>query len=219
MLEFFERLSDSIGPVGAVATSLAAIGAVVIPAWKCAIRVAAWMEERERSHKLALSRSVRTARAIARLERHVRSIRHELTFNGGGSLKDIVIRLDQRIASGDAWHRAFLDTLPHPAWRCDSSGSVVYVNPRVEALAGRSQRDLLGSQWLSSVVPEDRERVRHERSEAISEDRDYDVRLRIRKGDGDVVEVVAKIVAVRDGTGTRVGWLGTAERADGSPWD
>lgn len=210
-----ESLLQWLGPTGQAATACMAIACFASGFWawhraRISAGVAAAITERKGASVLA-----RMLRAIGHLEKHVSEIRarvdKELTLNGGGSTKDMLWRLHERMNQGDAWHQAFLNQLPYPAWRSAADGAIVYVNPRVEEMTGRTSRDLLGNGWFSTIHPDDVERVRRERASAIDDGRDYRIRMRLVKPCGDGVTIVSESIAVRGPDNTIIGWLGTAE--------
>ena len=154
--------------------------------------------------------------AIERLDVQMQEVRRELTLNGGGSLKDLVVATNAKVLEADNWERASLDSMPYASWKSDAHGRLIYANSACEELTGCSENDLRGHGFYNAIAPEDRARVRQEREQAIADGRDYELSLTLRRclgnGQFENVRVMSRTIAVRDGARRVIGWFGTATR-------
>ena len=94
----------------------------------------------------------------------VETIKQEITANGGGSLKDVVCKLDnscQRIEHGqkiiEQRTKASLHYNSTALFETDSTGKVVWTNEPFYELTGQHLSDVKDYDWLTYVHEEERE--------------------------------------------------------------
>jgi diguanylate cyclase (GGDEF)-like protein/PAS domain S-box-containing protein len=110
-------------------------------------------------------------------------------------------------------HRFSVELNPQMPWIADPSGKVVEMSPRWAALTGFKSEQALQDDWESCVHPDDIEKVRRtwQQAFATGDDRDADVRYRLRLADGSYRWFRARAHPRRDETGTVLLWYGSLD--------
>jgi len=125
----------------------------------------------------------------------------ELTNNGGGSMRDIVMRTEVRVAAVEARSRAILSQLHIPFWESDAEGNCVFSSRELAVLTGWSPDDTLGRRWLSTIHPDCREAVMDEWDACIRDSREFVMDYAFVSPRGDRIEVHAEANSMRDPKG------------------
>lgn len=96
----------------------------------------------------------------------IQNIHSELRFNGGSSIKDAVLRLEQgqntilyKLEDIEESQKISLNINKVAFWYSDANGSCTYASPGLERILGWGSNDILGNKWLAWIIPEDKERV------------------------------------------------------------
>jgi PAS domain S-box-containing protein len=171
-------------------------------------RAARWLREtmqRTRERRAAIA-------AIPALVHQVNTIHKELTPNGGGSIKDAIMRIDRRQVMSDKRTWALLAESTTAIFECDATGSVLNVNRTYVRFTGRERDDLTGQRWLASVADPDRARVADEWRHAVDDQRECRLAYLLEHTDGRRLEVVCYSVVVRDDKGALLGFIGSIAR-------
>jgi PAS domain S-box-containing protein len=106
-------------------------------------------------------------------------------------------------------YRTLAEALPQLVWTSQPDGHRDYFSRQWLEYTGIPEEEQLGFAWLDKVVhPADRERVRARWTAAVEGRGDYDLELRIRRGDGQYRWFKARGTPVRD-DGRTVRWFGT----------
>jgi len=87
------------------------------------------------------------------------NIHKELTFNGGSSIKDAVVRIETRLGNIEENHKLSLNIQKIPFWYSNEDGECVYASPELVRVVGHSESDILGNGWAGWIIPEHRERI------------------------------------------------------------
>jgi ammonium transporter, Amt family len=119
-----------------------------------------------------------------------------------------VVLVAELLAQNEALFDALADYAPVGVFVCDASGAAVFVNERLCGLIGVTNEKLLGDGWARALHPEDAERVQREWADASAGGRDFQGEYRFLRPDGGVRWVEGSAVAVRDGEGLLLGWVG-----------
>ena len=108
----------------------------------------------------------------------LKTIKAEVTFNGGASLKDTVYALKWEC---DARFLAQLNLSPVPTYVCDGSGKCIMANAALLKIFGLSYDLMLGYGWLKAIGKnqEERDEVHHEWSYAVKNGIPYDVEYNV----------------------------------------
>ncbi|MDY6938629.1 MAG: PAS domain S-box protein [Cyanobacteriota bacterium] len=99
--------------------------------------------------------------------------------------------------------------VPVGIFRGDADGFCTYVNQGWSDIVGLSPEEALGSGWLRSLHPDDRDWVAAEWVRASRENRPFQHEYRFQRSDGTVRWVYVHSVAERDSRGQIVGYIGT----------
>jgi len=99
---------------------------------------------------------------IAQLLERVEKIYVELRPNGGGSLYDVIKRIERQSTSAIERHRALIDSLHIIRFEADADGACEWVSAAYLEMAGASSEEVLGTGWVSVIHPDDRVKVTDE---------------------------------------------------------
>jgi PAS domain S-box-containing protein len=171
-------------------------------------------------------RALETARSIINLPSDVAEgrkeieavstiVKKELTPNGGGSMRDIVNRMETRFSAGDARLRAVLSQMEVAIWESDEMGNCTYVSRAMCRLTGYTDDESIGRGWISTIDPSDRARVVAEWSECVRDARDFKMAYAFMRPSGERVDVLAEATVLRDPKGRAFGFVGSVEVVGG----
>lgn len=131
-----------------------------------------------------------------RLERQemlnkINAIHNEVKFNGGGSIKDAIWRLENSVALVDTKLNGIQEN-QHVAmnlqgiafWISSSDGACEYASTNLCKLLGRNESELMGNAWLAWVIPEDRERIHEAWLFSVENNHAFDELYTFKKSDG-----------------------------------
>ncbi|MFC7668267.1 PAS domain-containing protein [Hymenobacter humi] len=93
-------------------------------------------------------------------------------------------KAQQALADAQDRTRFVLENLPVSIWTAQPNGERDYFNTRWLAFTGRTLEEQLGGQWMTSLHPEDRDRVLNTWQESIATGNLYQVEYRLRRHDG-----------------------------------
>jgi PAS domain S-box-containing protein len=110
----------------------------------------------------------------------------------------------------EARYRALSEASPLGIFGTDPDGNCHYVNPRFSELSGLSNEECLGTGWLRSIHPEDRERVNQEWYTAARNGQEYSSTHRFLKPDGTIHWARVRAAAIRE-PGRLLGYVATTE--------
>jgi PAS domain S-box-containing protein len=106
--------------------------------------------------------------------------------------------------------RLILETMPHIAFRTNSTGLPVYYNQRFYDYTGLTQEEALGSGWQSVIHPDMLEEVYNNWMQCINTGSELDFAfLMKRESDGMYRWHLARAVALHDEKGIITQWVGT----------
>lgn len=127
----------------------------------------------------------------------IKKILSQFSPNGGSTIKDAVVRLENAVASirGEVRHlRASAEMASDAAgaflWRAEPDGRVMWVSKAIkEQLGYVNDTSYLGWAWLNMVHPSDRERVRERWEESVRDRCEAQDEYRVVSTDGLVLHV------------------------------
>lgn len=122
----------------------------------------------------------------------IASIQADLQFEGGMSLRDRILTIDENmvglrrlIAFETASRRAALQTLSVPMFEADKDGKFLWANSALLELADCDLSDLTGSNWRNIIAGPDRDNAFDGWADAISDGTDYKAKFRLALDHGD----------------------------------
>lgn len=83
-------------------------------------------------------------------------IKSELSFNGGGSTKDLAKNSYELALSSNMRTKHIIMINPTPMYECDKEGKFILANTALCELFGLSEQEILNNGWLAAISPEDR---------------------------------------------------------------
>ena len=138
----------------------------------------------------------------------LQNIQSELTNNGGQSLKDIVLRIEEKQVAIDAFLRAQLNIHNVAIVRTDASGKLFACNRAYQHITGASLAEVQGDGWINVIHPEDRARVKKLWELAVEEQREFHEIIRFKNADGFCFSANANAYREIDSHGVLRGYLG-----------
>jgi PAS domain S-box-containing protein len=105
--------------------------------------------------------------------------------------------------------RNLVNTLPVIVWITNAFGQSYYLNKNGYDYLGKTEADSLGADWQDAVHPDDRDRVKAEFLRAHEEQKDYEVKFRLRNRSGEYRWVIDRGRPKWDSGGTFEGLIGT----------
>jgi PAS domain S-box-containing protein len=122
------------------------------------------------------------------IEHKVDSVLLELQVNGGSSLKDMlnVMFIDQLAEIGSR-RAMFTSTLAF--WESDKDGQCTFASDKLAEYVDQNPHDVLGSGWLTTVHPDDVDRVAKTWEFAVRQRRAFICDYRFVHANGDIVTV------------------------------
>jgi PAS domain S-box-containing protein len=136
-------------------------------------------------------------------------IQKELKNNGGESIKDILIRVEEKQISLDAFLHAQLNIHNVAIVRTDLDGLLTTVNRQYTRLTGYTPAEVKGTGWTNAIHPEDRERIKKVWTETVQSNRELSEDIRFMRPDGSCFSAHANAYREVDCTGKTRGWLAT----------
>ncbi|WP_051711036.1 EAL domain-containing protein [Andreprevotia chitinilytica] len=103
---------------------------------------------------------------------------------------------------------ASLNAFPFACWVSDAEGRWISVNAALTQLTGQATHELLGTQWLESVHPDDQARVLVAQHAAISRHQPYKLRYQLQRPDGSYRWVLDHAMPRHDAGGQCLGFAG-----------
>ncbi len=116
-------------------------------------------------------------------------------------------RVEGALRRSEERYRALVMATSQIVWTTAANGLVID-NPSWRAFTGQSEDQVKGWGWADAVHPDDRERISAVWSEAVRTQTICELEYRIRRRDGEFVEVSARGVPVRRADGSVREWIG-----------
>jgi PAS domain S-box-containing protein len=104
--------------------------------------------------------------------------------------------------------RFILESLPVMIWTASPDGNRDFFNSRWLQFTGRRQEEQTGRQWLSSLHPEDQERVWRTWQECVASAQPYQAEYRLRRHDGQYRWVLVRAQPRLAPEGNLLMWVG-----------
>lgn len=208
-METFEEILKGIGAVAATVVLVGAVISAVKTIYKDG-----WGEFKRRWITPRKSRREMLEKVIARVESidtKVERVDRELRTNGGSSLKDVVVMIDERTQKIQARIDHQDETNKRPMFHLDAAGKMCFVNAAFRELVDAEEHDLFHQNYLARIVPESRQLLDSEIREAIAKRMPFDVAVGFRVRGSSVIQIrLTGYPNVRSGSNL-MGFFGTAE--------
>ncbi len=130
--------------------------------------------------------------------------------NGGKSLYDRIVKMDEKIASTDVRGRNVSSILDLYEWQFDEQGHCTYVNPAACRLLGRHEDEFIGNNWETVISEFDRDRFIEEWNSAIKSKRSLEIVCSMTKYSGETVKFKLAATPLFDSCKELKGWLTVA---------
>ena len=121
----------------------------------------------------------------------INAIHNEVKFNGGGSIKDAVSRIEIQVATIDTKINGIQENQDVAMnlqgiafWKSTESGSCEYASTNLCKMLGRNETEILGNAWVAWIVPEDRERIHDAWIFSVENKSAFDETYTYKKSDG-----------------------------------
>jgi diguanylate cyclase (GGDEF)-like protein/PAS domain S-box-containing protein len=115
----------------------------------------------------------------------------------------------RRLSRSEERFRAMADASPALILTFDEDGACTYVNREWRWTTGREPAEDMGDGWLGAVEEGDVGRFREHFAEARRTRSRVDHELHVRRADGSVCTMLARIAPTREGEAGEVAWVGT----------
>lgn len=147
---------------------------------------------------------------------NIDAILKELRPNGGSSLKDQISRIENNIDILDVKVAAVALATNVGYWKSDANGKAIEVGRSLCSILGRTEAEIKGSNWVSSIHTSDRIAVKNEWDSSVRDNRNFEMNYRFVKPDGSIQKVkVSAFAIIKDNT--LQGFFGTLVK-DGEPY-
>jgi PAS domain-containing protein len=110
----------------------------------------------------------------------IRAIRKEVTTNGGGSLKDMVRRVELHGHRREAMLRSHFANQNEGQFQADADGNLEWANETLQRWTGRPEHALHNRAWYSIIATGQQDEFRQEFERAIAEKREFRGQCHIR---------------------------------------
>jgi PAS domain S-box-containing protein len=149
---------------------------------------------------------------IPDIEAKLIQVHKEFLPNGGSSLRDIVNKIDLRTRKTEERQKAILNDTSYAVFEADESGDFIYINRAFTDYLSKTQEECLGTNWINSIFHEDRDLVKKEWYDCISQKRDFTMQFRLVSRHNDVYPVHANAQALKSQTSSIIGWFGVIQK-------
>jgi PAS domain S-box-containing protein len=127
------------------------------------------------------------------------------------SLRDITDfkRTEEALHKSERRYATLAEAAPVGIFRFDTAGNCIYVNEQWCQMTGVSIQAGLGTGWVQTLHPEDRDRVVTEWSQALAQQVFYRNEARCVRPDGSLFWFYCQALPETDSTGSVIGYVGT----------
>ncbi len=119
-------------------------------------------------------------------------------------------RAEDLLRASEERYRQLFEASPQINWTNQPDGSNSQFNSLWFKMTGQTPEQASNYGWVNAIHPEDQERLRAHRAEAIRQERAYSVEFRLKMASGDYRWVMGRVVPLFSGSGKLQGWLGAA---------
>lgn len=141
-------------------------------------------------------------------------IHQEFRPNGGGSLRDVIDRIDHSTTNAHGMNVALINYHDIAAFRANSKGELTWVSTQWCTLHGILPPQALGNGWMVSVHQDDRAAVIEEWESAIEQGRAFSATFRVGSQDNGYLRVLGEAAILHNSKKVVVGYVGTLSPLD-----
>lgn len=161
----------------------------------------------------------RWGRRVADVHAKVQKIWTELQPNGGSTIRDqlsrlteVCSRIETRQLVSEQVDKQVFASLPLGVFWTDERGRYTEVNRNFCRITGRTQEEVVGSNWSNHIHSDDREDVYEEWKACVVEARQFERTFAYVRPDGLLQKVRGMAVTLLSRDGKSIGWFGTIEK-------
>lgn len=144
----------------------------------------------------------------------LKEITEELTPNGGGSIKDVVGKINELVLLNALRTRQMIMTHSVAIYECEPKhGLCIMANKALCELFGLSEEEMLGNGWIKAIVPRDRQACWDGYQKAIASDIPYDWSYVVQnQRTRECYKCSTEMVVLRDGCSKAIVYQGIVEK-------
>jgi PAS domain S-box-containing protein len=139
-----------------------------------------------------------------------RSVHASIEAMDDGAQTDDARALVEHLRASEARFRAICECAPLGIYVSDIEKGVVYVNPAMQRMLGRTEGELLGDKWRECLHPDDRARTLGERAHHYRDAAPMQINARYLRSDGEVIWTRTHAAPIREGD-VLLGYVGMLE--------
>jgi PAS domain S-box-containing protein len=136
-------------------------------------------------------------------------IKKELTFNGGSSTRDMILRIENRIIEQEYAQNALLLDSEHGIFRTDLEGHNKWVNRTFARLLGCGTNELLSYGWKRFIKTHELSRYNLVWKAAFEDGCEFDDIVEFTDASGDVINLKVSACPIIDDRGKVLSYVGT----------
>jgi PAS domain S-box-containing protein len=138
----------------------------------------------------------------------------ELTFDHLQNILEQQQSLKDDVSQQLELFKHLSDLLPGFIWTASADGQIDYINKRWYDWSGSSEAESLGDGWLTLVHPEEKEQVVSTWQSCVTEYRDFEIEMRMKRFDGEYRWFLVRSLPIKDESGATLSWCGSCTDID-----
>lgn len=132
----------------------------------------------------------------------------EVTPNGGGSIRDIIHKINERTIKTEERQKAILNDTSYAIFETSHNGEVNFVNKTYATWLGRTFEESYGMSWVNNIHPDDRESFLEQWEESVKLKKSFNMAHRMVNYYNEVFHVQTRAQVMKKTDGSVIGWLG-----------
>ncbi|MBD2184358.1 PAS domain S-box protein [Planktothrix sp. FACHB-1355] len=117
--------------------------------------------------------------------------------------------IEKALRESEERYQTLTEVSPVGIFHTDAEGRYLYVNDRMQEIAGLTPREALGQGWLKAIHPEDRDRVLQQWQQAVKAELPFSSEYRFQHSDGTTIWVFGQAAVQQNSTHQIKGYIGT----------
>lgn len=145
----------------------------------------------------------------------INKIHDELHANGGSSIRDAINRIEGKLVAVEQRQSMYLMESPKGIFETDKEGRFLSVNRTYCRMAGKTEKELLGMNWINSITGEDRDRVVEKWSGSVDEKMEFFCNYEMVNSNNETFYVHMSAYPMENpSTKNIIGWIGSVSIID-----